>query len=132
MGCHMHARIAQISKKLESIELKKVNEMHVLPPNADKCGICEDQRHSTHACPTMPAFKKILLDQPNAVNMIAKNYSGPFSNTYNAGWKNHPNLSWKTDHQASSSIAPYMPYVPPSGPSHYPNQPHFIKKKNLE
>ncbi|XP_042954670.1 uncharacterized protein LOC122291091 [Carya illinoinensis] len=106
----LHARIAQVSKKLESIKLKKVNQMHVLPPNADKCGICEDQGHSTHACPTIPAFKEILLDQPNAVNRIAKNYSGPFPNTYNAGWKKHPNLSWKIDQQASSSTAPNMPY----------------------
>ncbi|XP_042950109.1 uncharacterized protein LOC122282223 [Carya illinoinensis] len=88
----LHARLALLSKKVESIELKKVNELQVLPSTSEKCNICEDPGHMTGACPTIPAFEEVLLDQSNAVNMISKNFSGPYSKTYNSGWRNHPNF----------------------------------------
>ncbi|XP_057969433.1 uncharacterized protein LOC131158581, partial [Malania oleifera] len=133
----LNARLALMSKRLESIELKKVNEMHVLPSSSEKCSICEDPGHVTDACPTIPAFKEVLLDQSNPVHMVSKNSSRPYSNTYNAGWRNHPNLSWKNDQVGPSTQGPsqYNPYAVASqglGPPHFPNQPPQMQRRGVE
>ncbi|XP_042945043.1 uncharacterized protein LOC122278900 [Carya illinoinensis] len=107
------------------MELKKVNEVHVVPKFSEKCGICEDHVHSTNECPTIPAFKEVLLDQSNAVNMIHKTYSGPYSNSYNPGSRSHPNLSWRGDqHVTPATLAP--------GPSQLAIQALPMQKKGLE
>ncbi|KAG6721654.1 hypothetical protein I3842_03G122900 [Carya illinoinensis] len=128
-----------ISKKLETIELKKVNEVQAVPQITLSCNICEDQGHSTNDCPTIPAFKEVLLDQSSAVNMVAKSFSGPYSNTYNSGWRNHPNFSWRGEQAAlpAPNIAgpsQFAPYTTPggSGPSQYANHMVPAQKKNLE
>ncbi|XP_042958158.1 uncharacterized protein LOC122293734 [Carya illinoinensis] len=132
----LHAKLALMSKKLESLELKKVNEMHVLP-SIEKCNICEDPGHVINACPTIPAFKEVLLDQSNPVRMISKNFSGPYSNTYNAGWRSHPNFSWKNEQpepstQGQSQYTPYGATAQGSGPSYFANQPPPMQRKGVE
>lgn len=77
----LRAKLTLLTRKMEAMELKKVNEVHAVPRISEKCGICEDHGHSTNECPTIPAFKEVLLDQSNAVNMIHKPYSGPYSNS---------------------------------------------------
>ncbi|XP_042980275.1 uncharacterized protein LOC122310471 [Carya illinoinensis] len=121
---------------LESLELKKVNEMHVLP-SIEKCNICEDPGHVTNACPTIPAFKEVLLDQSNLVHMIFKKFSRPYSNTYNAGWRNYPNFSRKNEQpgpstQGQSQYTPYGVAGQGSGPSYFANQPSPMQKKGVE
>ncbi|XP_042953658.1 uncharacterized protein LOC122290157 [Carya illinoinensis] len=121
-----------MSEKLESLELKKVDEMHVLP-SIEKCNICEDTGYVTNACPTISAFKEVLLDQSNPVHMISKNFSKPYSNTYNAGWRSHPNFSWKNEQpgpstQGQSQYTPYGAAGQGSGPSYFANQPLQCKK----
>ncbi|XP_042957986.1 uncharacterized protein LOC122293473 [Carya illinoinensis] len=103
----LRAKLTLLSRKVEAMELKKVKEVHAVPKFSEKCGICEDHGHSTNECPMIPAFKEVLLDQSNAVNMIHKPYSGPNSNSYNPGWRSHPNFSWRGDqHVAPATLAP--------------------------
>ncbi|XP_042987493.1 uncharacterized protein LOC122315550 [Carya illinoinensis] len=35
--------------------------------------------------------------------MISKPFPAPYSNTYNTGWRNHPNFSWRNDHPTNSA-----------------------------
>jgi hypothetical protein len=35
------------------------------------------------------------MEQVNAFNNFQKQSTGPYSETYNLGWRNHPNFSWK-------------------------------------
>ena len=58
------------------------------------CGICSAQGHMTDMCPTLQE------DYSENVNAIG-GFSGqpqrkydPFSNTYNPGWRDHPNFSY--------------------------------------
>ena len=53
--------------------------------------------HITNECPTNPAFKEVLHDQANVMNMVKKSYPSPYLETYNSGWRNHPNFSWRND-----------------------------------
>jgi len=53
------------------------------------CGICCLEGHSTDACPTL---------QEGNVNTLYSNQNqrryDPYSNTYNEGWRDHPNLRY--------------------------------------
>ncbi|GMP52903.1 hypothetical protein CsSME_00018559 [Camellia sinensis var. sinensis] len=75
------------------MELRKVNEIITVPKRENVCDICETMGHLTHECPTIPAFKEVLHDQANAINTFKKLVSSLYSETYNPGWRNHPNFS---------------------------------------
>ena len=91
------------------MELRKVKIDEV-------CRICETKEHPTNEFPTNLAFKEVLHDQANAMNMVKKSYPSTYSKTYNLGWRNHPNFSWRND----NVVAPpthgslnFVPYNPP-------------------
>ncbi|KAI5338677.1 hypothetical protein L3X38_017949 [Prunus dulcis] len=44
-----------------------------------------------------PEFVQEQVNPMNSYNQRARN--DPFSNTYNPGWRDHPNLSWKNNNQ---------------------------------
>ena len=56
------------------------------------CGICSTIGHPIDACPT------IQTDEAQKVNFMGgfprQQCNDPFSNTYNEGWRNKPNLSF--------------------------------------
>lgn len=117
----LRAKLTLLSRKVDAIELKKVNEVQVIPRVPKKCGI----GHLTNECPSIPAFKEVLLDQSNVVNLISKSFAGPYSNTYNPGWRNHPNFGWRNDQSATS-----VPAIPE--PQQYAPQPAPTQKRGLE
>ena len=62
----LQAKIANLTRKLEAIKLKKVNEVTIVPkvPSVpmgsgveDSCIICDDPTHSTIKCPKLPQVK---------------------------------------------------------------------------
>ncbi|XP_031096917.1 uncharacterized protein LOC116001167 [Ipomoea triloba] len=59
------------------------------------CGICAATGHQTDMCPTL---QYDYCEQANAVGGFPgqpqRNYD-PYSNTYNPGWRDHPNFSYK-------------------------------------
>jgi hypothetical protein len=64
-------------------------------PQIKTCGFCSSVEHPTDECPT-------LHEPPEQVDAIGggnfqqfqSRSNDPFSNTYNPGWKQHPNLSY--------------------------------------
>ena len=89
----LSARVASLTRKLEAMELRKVNGINTMPKVDEVCIICETMEHPIDECPTILAFKEVLHDQANAMNMVKKSYPSPYSETYNLGWRNHPNFS---------------------------------------
>ena len=62
----LQAKIANLIRKLEAIEMKKVNEVTCVPqvpsvpiaPRVEEpCIICDDPTHSTINCPNLPQVK---------------------------------------------------------------------------
>ena len=50
------------------------------------------------------------MEQANVVGFVKHSNSSPFSNTFNPGWRNHPNLSWKSGQgQFSSNMQTSQP-----------------------
>ena len=111
----MTCKIANLNRKLEAIELKKVNEVNVVPqvPSVpmgsrveEPCIICDDPSHLTINCPNLPQVKgAIQIEQANVLNYQRKPFNSPYSETYNPGWVKHPNFSWRNA----------------GGPHHFPN-----------
>ncbi|KAH9624981.1 hypothetical protein KSS87_012322 [Heliosperma pusillum] len=58
------------------------------------CGLCNDPTHPTDGCPSL--FEEEGNEVVNALGSYGQNQrrNDPFSNTYNAGTKNHPNFKW--------------------------------------
>ena len=90
------------------------------------CQICETNEHSTHDCPTLPSFRECLHEQAHALNSFQRPNHNPYSQTYNPGWRNHPNFNWKSDNNnAQTSQPPFQAhhnfqnshgYAPPYAP----------------
>ena len=91
----MQAKIASLTRNLEAIELKKVNEVTVVPQvpsvsmgfGVDRSFIiCDDPNHSTINFPNLSQVKGIIqIEQANALNYQRKPFDSPYSETYNLG-----------------------------------------------
>jgi hypothetical protein len=57
----------------------------------ESCFVCASPMHQAQNCPSMTVFA--VMEQVNAFNNFQKPSSGPYSETYNLGWRNHPNFS---------------------------------------
>ena len=81
-GIDMKAKIAAMARRLEELEMKKMQEVQAIsqtPLQAMPCAICLSYEHLGEECPTIPTVREIFGD----------------CNTYNSNWGDHPNFSWK-------------------------------------
>ena len=70
------------------------------PQQVKACGICYDDMHPTDSCPT-------LQEEVNAVGGFQQRPRyDPYSNTYNPGWKDHPNFRWRDQDQNQQGNPP--------------------------
>ena len=78
----LQAKIANLTRELEAIELKKVNEVTIVPKVPplpmgsvveESCIICDDPTHSTINCPNLPQVKgAIQIEQANRLIPMKK------------------------------------------------------------
>ena len=68
----------------------------------EPCLVCGGMGHLTQDCHTLSEMKGVYEEQCNALDTYKKPY-GPFSESYNPGWKNHPNFSWRDSNQQAQS-----------------------------
>ena len=96
-GLDVQAKFVTIIRSLDDLEAKKVKEVQISNEwIAQPCLMCKSMEHGVQSCPTRPVVQKMFLEQANVLGTF-KQYSNncPYSNTYNPGWRNHPNLSWR-------------------------------------
>ncbi|KAM1439854.1 hypothetical protein ACFXTO_013665 [Malus domestica] len=90
--------------------------------------MCSMQGHLTDKCPQL--IENGGWESANAVGFGSQNQprSDPFSNTYNPGWKDHPNFKWREPQQTQQQSAfrqqpprfyerPYAPTQPQAQPA---------------
>jgi hypothetical protein len=108
-------RMDAIVKRLDELSVgKPVKAINTFP--VESCSVCASPMHQAQNCPSMTVFE---MEQVNAFNSFQKPSSGPYSETYNPGWRNHPNFSWKQNQPTTNQGgAPHYP----SGFSSYQNQ----------
>ncbi|CAN6556588.1 unnamed protein product [Malus baccata var. baccata] len=92
---------AQIAKMENNFNAKFAALMQVssMPNAQEPCIICSETTHDITQCPNKDSYPELVQDHVNMVNNFIRPRSDPYSNTYNPGWKNHPNLSWGGNQQ---------------------------------
>ena len=55
----LSARVANLTRKLETMEFRKVNGINTVPKIDEVCRICETMEHPTNECSTILAFKEV-------------------------------------------------------------------------
>ncbi|CAN6547372.1 unnamed protein product [Malus baccata var. baccata] len=63
------------------------------------CGVCSIQGHVSEKCPQL--IENGGWESAHAIGFQGQNQprNDPYSNTYNAGWRDHPNFKWKEPQQ---------------------------------
>ena len=82
----LNAKIDMLTKKLEA-SARVTNPMAVY--SCEYCG----GGHPTLECQGSYS-QDTSIEQLNALNNFQRSQGNPYSNTYNPGWRNHPNFSW--------------------------------------
>ncbi|CAL8993232.1 unnamed protein product [Prunus brigantina] len=86
-------QVASLEKKLDSM-------LNMVPKIAEVCAICNIPGHPTYQCSASEAYPEFVQEQVNLMNSYNQRpRNDPFSNTYNPGWRDHPNFSWKNNNQ---------------------------------
>nr|XP_027086523.1 uncharacterized protein LOC113708261 [Coffea arabica] len=74
-------------------------------PRAKVCGICTSMDHCTDLCPILQEDGAEQVNMAGGVPAPRRQYD-PYSNTYNPGWRDHPNLSYGNRPQNAFSNRP--------------------------
>ena len=84
-------QMAAMDKKIDMIIKAMASNSMLGQPSKEVCAICSHTNHTTECCP-MSSFTD--QEHTNYVGNTFPKQNNPYSNTYNLGWRNHPNFSW--------------------------------------
>src|SRR3954463_9544232 len=117
---------AEVERRLKKMNLSEQKVAQIEPAASVVCEICSGPHFAMHCVATQ--------EQVEQIHMLRQN--NPYANTYNPGWKNHPNFAWKDQqgniqkqgpNQYQSQAQPHQ-YIPPQQPpyqqqfQHHPQQ----------
>ncbi|KAI4297463.1 hypothetical protein L6164_037352 [Bauhinia variegata] len=101
----MTQQLANLSKKVEGLNISAVSLPSI---SCDFCG----GNHSSGECPRN-MFGQSSQEQLNYLGNPPRPQNDPFSNTYNLGWRNHPNISWGNKGNQGAPQRPPFSYQAP-------------------
>ncbi|XP_028789044.1 uncharacterized protein LOC114745071 [Neltuma alba] len=95
--------LSKMDKRLERLENERqpkacnaVNTSQALV--GPSCIHCASPMHTSETCPAH--YEDLAAMYPNRPNQFQQR--NPFSNTYNEGWRDHPNLRWREGGERAS------------------------------
>jgi hypothetical protein len=92
---HMVAVDRKLDMIVKAMALQNISPSQQAAP-LQVCAICSKFDHTTDTC---PLYSSADQEQANYVGQYPSK-NNPFSNTYNPGWRNHPNFSWSNNQNA--------------------------------
>ena len=108
----MNLKIDALTKRLDILNVSwHINAAITFV--VDNCFVCASPMHQAQNCPSMMVFSQ--MEQVNTFNDYRKQSNGPYSETYNPGWRNDPNFSWKKNQPRNQGGAPQAHNQYPSG-----------------
>ncbi|KAL5580498.1 hypothetical protein UlMin_012940 [Ulmus minor] len=98
----LKARLEALTKEIEVLKTKdaRAPEPVARVESHEPCFMCNGLDHTSRECPTYFEIKEIK-EECNALGIPFRKTYNPYSNTFNPGWKNHPNFSWRSNAQPS-------------------------------
>ncbi|RVW83563.1 hypothetical protein CK203_054239 [Vitis vinifera] len=106
-GIDMKTKIAAMARRLEELEMKKMQEVQAIsqtPLQPMPCSICLSYEHLVDECPTIPMVREMFGD----------------CNTYNSNWRDHPNSLGNHSHFSTINLL-----------KHHSKPQTLIKLKNI-
>ncbi|KAL5555253.1 hypothetical protein UlMin_037489 [Ulmus minor] len=99
----LKARLEALTKEIEVLKTKdaRAPEPVARVESHGPCFMCNGLDHTPRECPTYFEIKEIK-EECNALGIPFRKTYDPYSNTFNPGWKNHPNFSWRSNTQPST------------------------------
>jgi hypothetical protein len=91
-----------ITKKLDQLMTGFAPNAAHISTQSEPCSFCSSTMHQVNNCPTAVNYTDVSNEQVNVA--FSRPSNDPYSNTYNPGWRNHPNFSWKNP--TSGNLAP--------------------------
>ena len=115
--------ISEIQSQLANLT-SLVSQVMIAPKTQENqvCAVCSIQGHPSETCPQL--IENGGWESANAIGFQGQNQTkyDPYSNTYNPGWRDHPNMKWR-DQQQPAQQGGFRP-PPPGFPRPYaPPQP---------
>ena len=83
------------------------------------CGVCSMMGHDTDMCPSL--MDQGGLERANALGGFQgqqRQKYDPYSNNYNAGWRDHPHIKWNNQDNGQQSV-----------PNNYNRPPGFFQAR---
>src|SRR3954470_19119981 len=99
---------AKVERRLKKMNIGEQKVAQVEPITSVMCEICGGPHFSMHCVATQ--------EQVEQIHMLRQN--NPYANTYNPGWKNHPNFAWK-DQQGNFQKQGPIQYQSPAQSQQY-------------
>ncbi|KAL5569788.1 hypothetical protein UlMin_026363 [Ulmus minor] len=98
----LKARLEALTKEIEVLKTKdtRAPEPVARVESHEPCFMCNGLDHTPRECPTYFEIKEIK-EECNALGIPIRKTYDPYSNTFNPGWKNHLNFSWRSNAQPS-------------------------------
>ncbi|KAI5677861.1 hypothetical protein M9H77_08811 [Catharanthus roseus] len=93
LNVDLSSKVDALSKKFD--QLLALNTLPTNSPNVQGvCAICSSHSHVIYDCRSASLFPEFVQEQVNVAQGFHRQ-KDPYSNTYNSGWRNNPNCSWK-------------------------------------
>ncbi|XP_021729769.1 uncharacterized protein LOC110696724 [Chenopodium quinoa] len=117
----LESKVADLTSMMREFMVNSRN-----PQQLNACGLCTSMGHPTDACPQLQEEQN---EQANALGFQGQGPQrryDPFSNTYNPGWRDHPNLRYgnsqgNQQHQHAQGQQQFQqyraPFLTPQGQS---------------
>ena len=110
---NLSAQVSTLSKKLQaSQQLGSQLSVHKVEESPLTCEQCHGP-HPTSQCLMMNTMGDLTIEHAQYMAKFSQNHNfNPYGQSYNPGWKNHPNFSWK-NHNVGNPIEQDKPLQPP-------------------
>ncbi|KAL0438868.1 UNVERIFIED_CONTAM: hypothetical protein Slati_2369800 [Sesamum latifolium] len=92
LSAQMTAQMTALTHKVDNLGAAMWNGAPIGP-----CGACCQMGHWSQDCKVGNQFS--IHEDANFVSHDGRSNFNPYSNTYNPGWRNHPNFSWSNNQQ---------------------------------
>ncbi|KAM1403030.1 hypothetical protein ACFX2I_011690 [Malus domestica] len=92
-----------------AFEMSTGSQVAVQQSLQSACSICSLTNHDFLSCPHKDAYPEFMAEQVNSFNNFQRPRYDPYSNFYNPGWRDHPNLKWDKDQHTRPQFQQQVP-----------------------
>ena len=104
----LSAKLDVMAKKIENLSINAVSASNTESP----CELCGVSGHGPLECQKgIPLSNDKSVEHANVLGNFNRPRNDPYSNTYNPGWRNHPNFSYRNQNVENPQNAPQKSHL---------------------